>query len=284
MGAGTSTANFTNTVFDDNAATPIQNGSAPFFATFNPQQSLATAFAGAERPGDLDAGHPERVDDRRHRHAQQLVADASRSRCRPPGLGEPGSDNASGQLPHLHAEPDRRAVEPGLDGGRPGVDRRRLRQPGRDSAAASGRVTGLAIDPSDPSGNTVYVAGASGGIWKTTNFLTTSPAGPTCIPLTDFGPTFGVNIGGIAVFARNHDPNQSIIIAATGEGDTGTPGVGFLISHDGGATWNLYDSTDQRRFQRQPAADQLRRTRPRRSSARRRSRSSSIPSSRPPAR
>ncbi len=28
---------------------------------------------------------------------------------------------------------------------------------------------GLAVDPSDPSGNTVYVAGASGGVWKTTN-------------------------------------------------------------------------------------------------------------------
>ena len=24
----------------------------------------------------------------------------------------------------------------------------------------------------------------------------------------------------------------------------GSPGVGFLISQDGGATWNLYDSTD----------------------------------------
>ena len=53
-----------------------------------------------------------------------------------------------------------------------------------------------------------------------------------------------MNIGGIAIFPRNGNPNQSIIIAATGEGDTGTPGVGFLISQDGGATWNLFDSTD----------------------------------------
>ena len=28
---------------------------------------------------------------------------------------------------------------------------------------------GLAVDPSDPSGNTVYISGASGGVWKTTN-------------------------------------------------------------------------------------------------------------------
>ena len=115
---------------------------------------------------------------------------------------------------------------------------------GGSSTDPSGRVTGLAIDPSDASGNTVYAAGAGGGIWKTTDFLTTSAAGPTWIPLTDFGPTSGVNIGGIAVFDVNNNPNDSIIIAATGEGDTGTPGVGFLISTNGGATWNLADSTD----------------------------------------
>ncbi len=28
---------------------------------------------------------------------------------------------------------------------------------------------GLAVDPRDPSGNTVYVSGASGGVWKTRN-------------------------------------------------------------------------------------------------------------------
>jgi len=33
---------------------------------------------------------------------------------------------------------------------------------------------GLAVDPSDPSGNTVYIAGASGGVWKTTNAKTLS--------------------------------------------------------------------------------------------------------------
>ena len=45
VGSGSNTANFNNTIFDDNSATPIQSGSAPFSSTFNPQQSLATAFA-----------------------------------------------------------------------------------------------------------------------------------------------------------------------------------------------------------------------------------------------
>ena len=127
--------------------------------------------------------------------------------------------------------------------------RRGRRSARRRSPARPARSAAIAVDPSDPSGNTVYVAGASGGIWKTTDFLTTNPDGPTYIPLTDFGPTSGINIGSIAVFARNNNPNQSIIIAATGsstggEGDSTAPGVGFLISMDGGATWNLYDSTD----------------------------------------
>ena len=49
-------ANFINTVFNDNAnpLTPIGNGGAPFFGTFNPQQALATIASKAApstRPG-----------------------------------------------------------------------------------------------------------------------------------------------------------------------------------------------------------------------------------------
>ena len=125
---------------------------------------------------------------------------------------------------------------------------------------AAGQVSAIAVDPSDASGNTVYVAGASGGIWKTTDFLTTNPSGPTYIPLTDFGPTSGINISSITIFPRNDDPSQSIIIAGTGsitggEGHTAVSGVGFLISMNGGTTWTLLDSIGQRRFKRQFSAD-----------------------------
>ena len=68
VGSGNNTANFTNTVFDDNATTPIQDGSAPFSAIYNPQESLATVFAPTdwhERPGDLDADDHEQRDRRR---------------------------------------------------------------------------------------------------------------------------------------------------------------------------------------------------------------------------
>ena len=45
LGGTQTAANFTNTIFDDNATTPIENGGAPFFGTFNPQMPLS-AFAG----------------------------------------------------------------------------------------------------------------------------------------------------------------------------------------------------------------------------------------------
>ena len=48
-----------------------------------------------------------------------------------------------------------------------------------------GRVGAIAVDTTDPSGNTVFAAGASGGLWRTTNFLTRDLIGPTWVPLGD---------------------------------------------------------------------------------------------------
>ena len=114
---------------------------------------------------------------------------------------------------------------------------------GSNTGTGSGRLSAIAVDPSDPSGNTVFVAGASGGVWKTTNFLTSSSQGPTYTPLTDFGTTFATNIGSLVTFGRNSDPRQSIVFAGTGEGPTGSAGVGFLRSMDGGASWLVLDSS-----------------------------------------
>ena len=178
VGSGPSTANFTNTIFDDNAATPIQNGAAPFFATFNPQMPLA-ALRGPEREGDLDAGHRECDDGQRgHRYASRLVAQLPET-VADLGLGEPGSDNISASFRIFTlGQTDRCRAKRGRRSGPAAIDAARTR-----AASADWRSI-----PSDPSGNTVYVAGASGGIWKTTDFLTTNPDGPTYIPLTDLRP------------------------------------------------------------------------------------------------
>ncbi|MGB9195744.1 MAG: hypothetical protein WCB53_02330, partial [Terriglobales bacterium] len=51
--------------------------------------------------------------------------------------------------------------------------------------AVSGRVAAVAIDPSDASGNTVYAAAASGGVWKSTNGANSTAGNVTWSALTD---------------------------------------------------------------------------------------------------
>jgi photosystem II stability/assembly factor-like uncharacterized protein len=106
--------------------------------------------------------------------------------------------------------------------------------------AESGRITAIAPSPSDP--NTIYIASASGGVWKTTN------AGGAWTPLTDHQAT--LNMGAIAVAPSN--PN--VIYAGTGEDTLGPSklaisrdniyyGLGVLKSTDAGATWTLEGAT-----------------------------------------
>jgi hypothetical protein len=98
----------------------------------------------------------------------------------------------------------------------------------------SGRVTAIAVDPTDATGNTVYIGGAAGGVWKSTNAATTAVGGPTWTALTDAQPSLAV--GSIAI-----DPNNHLTIyVGTGEDDfniDGYYGAGILKSTDGGNTW-----------------------------------------------
>ena len=164
------------------------------------------------------------------------------------GLGEPAADQATGQLPDLHDRRD--ATRSRARAGRRSGRRRSATATSPNGYA--GRVSSIAVDPSDPSGNTVYVAGASGGVWKTTNFLTTSPNGPTWIPLTDFGPTYAtqhrldrrLRPEQRPATSRSSSPPPARAIRPTASAADTMRGVGFLRSMDGGATWTLLDSTN----------------------------------------
>ena len=235
------TANFTNTIFDDTASTPIGNGSAPYTGRFIAADPLGVLTGSSALNGPT--GTPING---AGVYTLQITNSGTQSGSLngwSMTLGQPNSNTGLGQGVADRAQASFRIFT--MDPTNPQSSTTWTSVgPASVSGSNSGRVGGIAVDPSDPSGNTVYVAGASGGVWKTNDFLTTSPQGPTWIPLTDFGAALGVNTGGIAVFGRNHDPNQSIIFVATGEGDTGTSGVGFLRSMDGGATWTLLDSTN----------------------------------------
>ncbi|MGI8905237.1 MAG: hypothetical protein ACR2IE_01960 [Candidatus Sumerlaeaceae bacterium] len=92
----------------------------------------------------------------------------------------------------------------------------------------SGRISSAAFDPSDPTYQTLYIGGADGGVWKTTNH------GATWTPLTDNQPSLATG----CITVNQGAPNE--IYVGTGEavlsGDAKS-GAGILVSTDSGANW-----------------------------------------------
>ena len=114
----------------------------------------------------------------------------------------------------------------------------------QDYGFVTGRATAVAVDPNDPTGNTVFVGGAYAGVWKSTNAGTLSPDPSAVVwtPLTD--PQATLAIGSIAVQPQLSNSNSaiSIVVAGTGETDSSSDsyyGLGILRSTDGGITWSL---------------------------------------------
>jgi len=100
----------------------------------------------------------------------------------------------------------------------------------------SGRATAVVIDPADSTGNTVFLGGAYGGLWRSTNAggLSPSPGSVIWQPLLDDQPTLAV--GAIAL----QPGNSNLILVGTGEtnnSDDSYYGLGILLSTNGGSTW-----------------------------------------------
>ena len=107
----------------------------------------------------------------------------------------------------------------------------------------TGRVTSLALDPADPTGNTLYVGATGGGVWKSVN-AAGGQASVTFVPLTDNLSVFNaggssasasISIGALAVA-------NGVVLAGTGDPNDATDsyyGSGILRSPDGGVTWSV---------------------------------------------
>ncbi|HYL85651.1 MAG TPA: hypothetical protein VE263_15555, partial [Candidatus Angelobacter sp.] len=103
---------------------------------------------------------------------------------------------------------------------------------------ASGRVTAIAVDPTNA--NIVYIGGAAGGVWKTTD------GGTTWAALTDSQPSLAV--GSIAIDPNSCSPAPcTTIYVGTGEDNFNIDafyGAGILRSKDGGNTWTQLGKVD----------------------------------------
>lgn len=111
-----------------------------------------------------------------------------------------------------------------------------------------GRTRAVIIDKRDATGNTIFVGGVGGGIWKCTNFKST----PVWTPLNDF-------MANIAISALVQDPvTPNTMYAGTGEGWFGVgmiQGKGIYKTTDGGLNWNLITSTTNFEFVQDLAID-----------------------------
>jgi len=112
----------------------------------------------------------------------------------------------------------------------------------------TGRVSALALDPSDATGNTLYVGTTGGGVWRSQNADTSDPANISFIPLTDnLAALNNVTEASISIGALSVQPGGTgVILAGTGDPNDALDsyyGAGILRSADGGGSWSLISTT-----------------------------------------
>jgi hypothetical protein len=112
------------------------------------------------------------------------------------------------------------------------------------SGLVTGRISALAFDPSDTSGNHLYIGTTGAGIWKSQNAAATTPASIQFLPITDnLGALSGALDAGVSVGALTVQPGGTgTILAGLGDPNDALDsyyGAGLLRSTDGGQTWAL---------------------------------------------
>lgn len=108
----------------------------------------------------------------------------------------------------------------------------------RGPSNVAGRTRTMIIDKRDGTGNTVFAGSVSGGLFKTTNFISGSPIVWTVV--NDFLPNLA-----ITNLVQNNT-TLTTMYATTGEGwfnVDAVRGAGIYKSVDGGLTWNQLPST-----------------------------------------
>jgi hypothetical protein len=115
--------------------------------------------------------------------------------------------------------------------------------------SVTGRVTSIAVDPADTTGNTVYIGTTGGGVWKSTN-AAGAAGSVTFAPMTDSLSVFSGNAGSTVTPALTIGAvsvSGGVVLAGTGDPNDGLDsyyGEGILRSADGGVTWTVAVGSD----------------------------------------
>ena len=112
----------------------------------------------------------------------------------------------------------------------------------------TGRVTAVALDPSDATGNTVFIGTTGGGVWKSVNAA--GPAGSVVfVPLTDTLPVFSANAGSSAIPSLSIGAlgvGGGVVLAGTGDPNDATDsyyGGRYFALGRWRVTWTLVQGT-----------------------------------------
>ena len=112
----------------------------------------------------------------------------------------------------------------------------------------TGRITAIALDPSDATGNHLYIGTTGGGVWSSSNAGTSTVSNIVFNPLTDAVTALGGAVdASISIGALTVQPGATgVILAGTGDPNDVLDsyyGAGILRSTDGGNTWSLIQGT-----------------------------------------
>ena len=117
-----------------------------------------------------------------------------------------------------------------------------------DFGLVTGRISAIALDPSDATGNHLYIGTTGGGVWSSSNAGTSTVSNIVFNPLTDALTALGgfadasISIGALTV----QPGDTGVILAGTGDPNDVLDsyyGAGILRSTDGGNSWTLIHAT-----------------------------------------